>query len=163
MPAAVRLIGPRRIDARSTLTEDAWRHPDADEQRDGTGDPFNGDRSTVLSGPCRSPTGTWFALTTPQRLTAAFVYPAVTQLANVKVRIRKTPEQEELDGVRLDDMKPGAVREVSSSIGSWLIAERYADPEMRRDIRAHEEDFLIARSTALDGVSRTPHRRSNER
>ena len=107
--------------------------------------------------------GISFAGYQQQRLTAAFVYPAVTQLANVKVRIRKTPEQDELDGVRLDDMKPGTVREVSPSIGSWLIAERYAEPEMRCDIRAHEEDFLIARSTALDRVSRTPRRRSNER
>jgi len=80
----------------------------------------------------------------------------------VKVRIRKTPAVEELDGVRLDDMKPGVVREVSPSIGAWLIAERYAEPEMRRDIRAHEEDFLSDRDTACDR-SRGPRRRSSER
>ena len=92
-----------------------------------------------------------------------FVYPAGTQLAIVKVRIIKTPDREELDGVRLDDMKPGAVREVSPSIGSWLIAERYAEPEMRGDIHPHEDDFLIARVTAFKPVSPTPRRRSNER
>ena len=76
------------------------------------------------------------------------MYPAVTQWVNVKVRIRKTPDVEELDGVRLDDMKPGAVREVSPSIGAWLVTERYAEPEMRHDVRAHEEDFLVERDTA---------------
>lgn len=81
----------------------------------------------------------------------------------MKVRIRKTPAQDELDGVRLEDMKPGAIREVSSSIGAWLITERYADPEMRRDVRAHEEDFLIERDTASDRVSHDRRRRSNER
>jgi len=50
----------------------------------------------------------------------------------VKVRIRKTPREEELDGIRLDSMQPGMVKEVSASVGSWLIAERYAVPEMRR-------------------------------
>jgi hypothetical protein len=81
----------------------------------------------------------------------------------VKVRIRKTPDQEELDGVRLADMKPGAVREVSSIIGAWLIAERYAEPEMRSEFRAHEEDFLMSRDTADDRVTRSPRRRSSDR
>lgn len=36
-----------------------------------------------------------------------------------------------MDGVKLDRLSPGAVREVSASIGSWLIAEGYAEPEMR--------------------------------
>ena len=31
----------------------------------------------------------------------------------------------------LDRFEPGTVREVSASIGSWLIAEGYAIPEMR--------------------------------
>jgi hypothetical protein len=70
---------------------------------------------------------------------------------------------DELDGVRLDDMKAGTVREVSSSIGSWLIAERLAEPEMRRDVRAHQEDFLLQRDTADDRVSPSPRRRREER
>ena len=81
----------------------------------------------------------------------------------VKVRIRRTPTEEEVDGVRLDDMKPGSVREVSASIGTWLIAARYAEPEMRRDVRPHEEDFLLPRDTANDRVSRSPRRRSDDR
>ena len=91
------------------------------------------------------------------------MYRAVTWLSNVKVRITKTPDQEELDGVRLDNMRPGAVREVSSSIGSWLITERCAEPEMRRDCRAHEEEFLIGGDSTPDDVSGTPRRRSNDR
>jgi len=81
----------------------------------------------------------------------------------VKVRISKTPDLPELDGVRLDDMTPGSVREVSSSIGAWLIAERYAEPEMRADIHAHEEDFLIARESITEVLSRPARRRSHER
>jgi len=80
----------------------------------------------------------------------------------VKVRIRETPRQEELDGVRLDSMKPGTVREVSSSIGAWLIAEGYAVPEMRRGAENEEERLYggqEVRGMATDG----PHRRSTDR
>ena len=81
----------------------------------------------------------------------------------VMVRIRKTPVEEQLDGVRLDDMVPGSVREVSPSIGAWLIAERYAEPEMRQDVRTHEEDFLLhLRDTADHRVSHSPRRRSRD-
>jgi hypothetical protein len=78
----------------------------------------------------------------------------------VKVRISKTPEEEELDGVSLDGMQPGAVREVSSSIGAWLVAERYAVPEMRRDATPHEEDFLREPESA--SVSDRPRRRRSD-
>jgi hypothetical protein len=82
----------------------------------------------------------------------------------VKVRIRKAPVEEELDGVHLYYMKPGSIWEVSASIGSWLIVEGYAEPEMRHDMQPHEEDFLMRRDTAADGgLRRTPHRRRNER
>ena len=50
----------------------------------------------------------------------------------MKVRISKTPVQREIDGVRLDRLRPGSVREVSSSLATWLIVEGYAEPEMRR-------------------------------
>ena len=83
------------------------------------------------------------------------MYPAVTQWVIVKVRISKTPDEAELDGVRLDNMRPGSVREVSPSIGSWLIAERYAEPEMRRDCRMHEEDFLRRTRDAVRPRQRT--------
>ena len=81
----------------------------------------------------------------------------------MKVRIRKTPDVVEVDGVRVDDMKPGSIREVSASIGAWLIAEQFAEPEMRRAPRAYEDDFLVGRETADDRVRTTPRRRSNER
>lgn len=42
-----------------------------------------------------------------------------------------TPPQAEMDGVQLGNMIPGAVREVSPSIGVWLVAEGYAVLEMR--------------------------------
>ena len=80
----------------------------------------------------------------------------------VKVRIRKTPEIPELDGVRLDGMAPGTIREVSSSIGAWLVAEHYAELEMRRDVRAHQDDFLLGRDQAHDRLSRGPLRRRSD-
>lgn len=81
----------------------------------------------------------------------------------MKVRIRKTPSQDELDGVRLDCMTPGVVCEVSPSIGSWLITERFAMSEMRAELRAHEEDFLTGRETASGRVSsERRRRRSND-
>jgi hypothetical protein len=54
------------------------------------------------------------------------------------VRIRKTPLQHEMDGVQLDRLAPGSVRNFSPSIAAWLIAEGYADPEMRM---SHDEPF----------------------
>ena len=53
----------------------------------------------------------------------------------MKVRIKRTPPEREIDGVTLDRFAPGSVRTVSSSLGLWLIAEGYADPEMRTDSR----------------------------
>ena len=92
------------------------------------------------------------------------MYPPVTQWVNVKVRIRRTPEEEELDGVPLDSMRPGVVREVSPSIGAWLIVERYAVPEMRRDAQLHEEDFLghTERDSSAN-LSERPRRRRTDR
>jgi hypothetical protein len=80
----------------------------------------------------------------------------------VKVRIRETPRLDELDGIRLDSLKPGTVREVSSSIAAWLIAERYAVPEMRHDADNDDERLFGGhepRGTANDG----PRRRSTDR
>jgi hypothetical protein len=45
-----------------------------------------------------------------------------------------------LDGVRLDHFVAGTVREVSPSIGSWLIAQGYAIPEMRGSYSADLDD-----------------------
>jgi hypothetical protein len=47
--------------------------------------------------------------------------------------MKATPEESEIDGVRLDTLKAGTVREVSSTFGFWLVAQGYAVPEMRHD------------------------------
>jgi len=77
----------------------------------------------------------------------------------VKVRIRKTPREEELDGIRLDSMQPGMVREVSASVGSWLIAERYAVSEMRR---TPDDDGFSTVKDSCDSASDCPRRRSTD-
>jgi hypothetical protein len=77
----------------------------------------------------------------------------------VKVRIKKTPREDEVDGVRLDRLEPGTVREVSASVGSWLIAERYADPEMRRS--TDTEEFSTVRDLR-DVASDCPRRRRTD-
>ncbi len=59
----------------------------------------------------------------------------------MKVRIRQTPRELELDGVPLDRLRPGAVRDVSPLLGTWLVTERYADVEMRQDVKNKAEDF----------------------
>jgi hypothetical protein len=62
----------------------------------------------------------------------------------VKVRIRKTPVESEVDGMQLGRLAPGSVRDVSSSLASWLIVEGYAEPEMRRTSRDEDLDFMGA-------------------
>lgn len=59
----------------------------------------------------------------------------------MKVRIKETPREPELDGIRLDHLHRGEVREVSPSIGSWLITEGYAEPEMRQTSRDENQEF----------------------
>ena len=49
----------------------------------------------------------------------------------MKVRIKSVPKEREIDGVNLERFEPGTVSEVSSTIGSWLITEGYAELEMR--------------------------------
>jgi hypothetical protein len=78
----------------------------------------------------------------------------------VRVRINRTPREDELDGVRLDVLLPGTVREVSASVGSWLIAEGYAVPEMRRNT---EDDAFSTVKEVRDSVNDSPHRRSSDR
>jgi hypothetical protein len=42
-----------------------------------------------------------------------------------------------MDGIRLDHLDPGTVREVSPTIGAWLMAEGYGVLEMRNP--AHKD------------------------
>jgi hypothetical protein len=53
------------------------------------------------------------------------------------------PIEHEMDGVQLDRLTPGRVCDVSSSLGSWLLAERYAELEMRSPA-GEERDFMTA-------------------
>jgi hypothetical protein len=82
----------------------------------------------------------------------------VTVGGYVRVRIRETPRELEVDGVRLDGLRPGSVRLVSASIGAWLVAERYADPEMRSNSSGDEEvgfsGLRDVRSMAREGPRR---------
>jgi hypothetical protein len=61
----------------------------------------------------------------------------------VRVRIKTAPYEREMDGLRLDRFEPGSIRDVSSSLGTWLIVKGYAEPEMRNpqsqsgDLRPH--------------------------
>lgn len=58
----------------------------------------------------------------------------------MRVRIIATPREKELDGVSLDMLTPGSVRDVSAPIATWLIAEGYAQSEMRHveeDVFSH--------------------------
>ena len=60
----------------------------------------------------------------------------------MKVRISRTPLQREIDGVPLDRLRPGAVREVPPTLGAWLIVEGYAELEMRRTTREYEIELV---------------------
>jgi hypothetical protein len=79
----------------------------------------------------------------------------------VKVRIRETPRETEVDGVRLDGFRPGTVRDVSSILGVWLVAERYADPEMRKTAGS-DEDFSDVKDFATQANDAGRKRRSGD-
>ena len=79
--------------------------------------------------------------------------PSGTRIAHrrrntVKVRITHTPRERELEGVRLDVLKTGMVRDLSSTLGLWLIMQGYAEPEMRSATRLSEQaaDIVMERS-----------------
>lgn len=50
----------------------------------------------------------------------------------VRVRITTRPRELNIDGVELETLRPGTVCDVSISVGTWLIVQGYAYPEMRR-------------------------------
>ena len=67
----------------------------------------------------------------------------------VKVRIQQTPGEKEIDGVRLDNFEAGTVRVVSPSVGAWLIAQGYAELEMRSQPTT-EDKQLVGLSDQFD-------------
>jgi hypothetical protein len=64
--------------------------------------------------------------------------------AGVRVRITARPKEREIDGVSLQSLYPGAIRDVSPLLGSWLIAEEYAEPEMRASSNDEGSDYFSA-------------------
>ena len=80
----------------------------------------------------------------------------------VKIKIRRTPVEKEIDSVNLTTLTAGMVIDVSANFGSWLVAEGYAVPEMRRDERAYSS-FEESRPTSNDSPVRNRRRRKNDR
>jgi hypothetical protein len=74
----------------------------------------------------------------------------------VKVRITQKPRERDLDGMRLDALIAGMVREVSPLVGAWLVTQGYAVPEMRR---TREEDLPFSRFTSPRRAGPRPRRR----
>jgi hypothetical protein len=56
----------------------------------------------------------------------------------VRVRITVRPRERVIDGMSLDNLRPGSVCDVSATIGTWLIVQGYAYPEMRRLPEEHD-------------------------
>ena len=65
------------------------------------------------------------------------------QCVVVRVRIIRKPVEREVDGLDLKGLAPGGVRDVSTSLASWLIAEGYAAPEMRNRDRGADTDQTL--------------------
>jgi hypothetical protein len=57
----------------------------------------------------------------------------------MRVRIRATPREREIDGIKLEGFTPGSLHDVSTAVGSWLMAEGYAELEMRETTTGCEE------------------------
>lgn len=60
----------------------------------------------------------------------------------MRVRIIAKPREHDIEGVSLDTLRLGTVCDVSATIGSWLIVQGYAYPEMRR---TPEDDQITVR------------------
>ena len=77
----------------------------------------------------------------------------VPQGVPLRVRIRKTPSEQEMDGVQLDRFTVGRVCDVSPSLGSWLLAQGYGDLEMRNSTPTTDEaDFGMPRERGRSSV-----------
>lgn len=80
----------------------------------------------------------------------------------MKVRITEKPRERELDGIPLDRLERGTVKEVSPSIGSWLIAQGYADPEMRQQSTEENQDLGRYGPPLRDRADDRPRRRRTD-
>jgi hypothetical protein len=79
---------------------------------------------------------------------------ADTEGGSVRVRIIEKPREHDIEGVSLDTMRPGTICDVSATIGSWLIVQGYAYPEMRR---TPEDDGIPVRQP-MTGPSERRHK-----
>jgi hypothetical protein len=52
---------------------------------------------------------------------------------SIRIRIVQWPLPASIDGIRLDHFEPGQIYEVGNSIGSLLLAERWAEPAPAAD------------------------------
>ena len=59
----------------------------------------------------------------------------------LKIRIKTTPQEKQIDGIQLEQFAPGTVRDVSPSLGTWLVAQGYAELEMRQSSGDGAESF----------------------
>jgi hypothetical protein len=83
----------------------------------------------------------------------------------LRVRIKATPREREIDGVSLSTLVPGVVRDVSATLGLWLIAQGYAVAEMRASTRDEMSNSAgTARSSAnAPSTSNDYRRRASDR
>ncbi len=80
----------------------------------------------------------------------------------MRIRITRVPEEPQLDGVPLDRFVPGTVREVAAPLAAWLIAQGYAECEMRRDITDELGCWDPKPGRAMTAL-RLPRRRATDR
>jgi hypothetical protein len=71
----------------------------------------------------------------------------------MRIRIVAKPVEEEIDGLKLSGFRPGMVRNVSSVLGLWMIAQGYAQPEMREEV-SREQSANERRATSDDRLHR---------
>lgn len=85
--------------------------------------------------------------------------------APLRVRIRKTPIEEEMDGIRLDRLTPGRVCVVPASLGSWLLAQGYAELEMRSSVPTTDDvDFSATpRERVASSIKNSPRQFAADR
>ena len=78
----------------------------------------------------------------------------------MRVRIKTRPLEPDIEGVPLDGFTVGCVRDVSTSLGSWLVAQGYADLEMRSSARL--QDDPPAAPVGLPGITDLDRSRSDD-
>jgi len=81
---------------------------------------------------------------------------AVTSNNKVRLRIKITPLERELDGLKLDGFIAGSVRDVSPPVALWLVANGYADVEMR-SVSDFDPEMTSQRFASLNDRRRRKH------